>query len=428
MSSEGYPKYLVNPLQCSVTGTDHNGSPRNDQVTWNDWSDFLDRDLVKSPPNWRELHPLPVNSYYRRQARKKTSLLHETYDALAGFGAGVLNWDVRYPVYLYSLFDPAGDVETSDEALMNKLNNLLMDRAQAQKINIAQFIAERRQVVNMVSSTATRLARGIRAIRRGDFRGALDSLGYSGRVKAHRSRRGSLGGVSRSTATVASDWSAIQYGWKPLLGDLHGGLETFANACETYRPPVLRVSAKASVATPKVVHYPSQPYPRITWTSEPGVLSGKAFVEFRLSSEFGTLLGSTGLANPYEVAWELVPYSFVVDWFIPIGDYLRRLTYDTGLVFSRGAYSLKSERQWTCSVEEDEVQFMEGSTYTRRRIRASKRAVESHAFGFRRQKMESMPLPILPSFRDPFSPTRATNALALMATSFGRDPRVFRPR
>jgi hypothetical protein len=29
-----------------------------------------------------------------------------------------------------------------------------------------------------------------------------------------------------------------------------------------------------------------------------------------------------GLLNPENVAWELLPWSFVIDWFIPIGQYL----------------------------------------------------------------------------------------------------------
>jgi hypothetical protein len=32
-----------------------------------------------------------------------------------------------------------------------------------------------------------------------------------------------------------------------------------------------------------------------------------------------------GLTDPLSVAWELIPYSFVVDWFVPIGTYLDNL-------------------------------------------------------------------------------------------------------
>lgn len=32
-----------------------------------------------------------------------------------------------------------------------------------------------------------------------------------------------------------------------------------------------------------------------------------------------------GLVNPLEVAWELLPFSFVADWFLPIGGYLNAM-------------------------------------------------------------------------------------------------------
>lgn len=36
-------------------------------------------------------------------------------------------------------------------------------------------------------------------------------------------------------------------------------------------------------------------------------------------------LDAIGLINPFDIAWELVPYSFVVDWFYPINVYLNTM-------------------------------------------------------------------------------------------------------
>lgn len=47
-------------------------------------------------------------------------------------------------------------------------------------------------------------------------------------------------------------------------------------------------------------------------------------------------LNSLGLVNPLSLAWELLPMSFVVDWFIPIGGFLRQLTAPLGLEFTYG--------------------------------------------------------------------------------------------
>jgi hypothetical protein len=39
-----------------------------------------------------------------------------------------------------------------------------------------------------------------------------------------------------------------------------------------------------------------------------------------------------GLLDPATVLWEIIPYSFVVDWFLPIGSYLDNLNQIPNLV------------------------------------------------------------------------------------------------
>lgn len=57
-----------------------------------------------------------------------------------------------------------------------------------------------------------------------------------------------------------------------------------------------------------------------------------------------------GLANPTAVAWELVPFSFVADWFVGIGDYLAAQTALLGLEVLDGGTSQLSVRTYTTRV------------------------------------------------------------------------------
>lgn len=43
------------------------------------------------------------------------------------------------------------------------------------------------------------------------------------------------------------------------------------------------------------------------------------------------MISQFGLANPLAIAWELVPFSFVLDWFVNVGDYLSSLTDFVGV-------------------------------------------------------------------------------------------------
>ncbi len=53
-------------------------------------------------------------------------------------------------------------------------------------------------------------------------------------------------------------------------------------------------------------------------------------------------LNQLGLINPLSLAWELVPFSFVVDWVLPIGPCLQALTAPAGLIFVDGSQSIRS--------------------------------------------------------------------------------------
>jgi hypothetical protein len=53
-------------------------------------------------------------------------------------------------------------------------------------------------------------------------------------------------------------------------------------------------------------------------------------------------LNQLGLLNPAGVAWDTVPYSFVVDWFVPIGPVLYALTAPAGLIFISGSLSFRN--------------------------------------------------------------------------------------
>lgn len=43
----------------------------------------------------------------------------------------------------------------------------------------------------------------------------------------------------------------------------------------------------------------------------------------KVSDPFGQFLSETGFSDPNLLAWELCPYSFVIDWLLPIGNYLQ---------------------------------------------------------------------------------------------------------
>lgn len=50
-----------------------------------------------------------------------------------------------------------------------------------------------------------------------------------------------------------------------------------------------------------------------------------------------------GLDDPLGLIWELTPYSFVVDWFLPVGQWLSSFRSIKGLTFQGGYTYVKSQ-------------------------------------------------------------------------------------
>jgi hypothetical protein len=60
---------------------------------------------------------------------------------------------------------------------------------------------------------------------------------------------------------------------------------------------------------------------------------------FTISDESAQGLNQLGLSNPLASAWEFIPYSFVVDWFTGMGQFLWHLSADHGVKYLHG-YSI----------------------------------------------------------------------------------------
>jgi hypothetical protein len=289
-----------------------------------------------------------------------------------------------------------------DPYVMRKALDAAMDQVKDMKVNFAQFIAEREQVVNMVNDVVKRITTAITSIRRRDFRSATAALGLSSNPR----------NLSHS---VASNWLAYQYGWKPLLSDVKGFAEHFARNAGG-RPQMIRVSVKRSAKSSIWLGSGTNSYGgpvRLSFGER--TTNARVGLEFSVTNDLHRQGSELGISDPLLLAWELLPYSFVVDWFLPIGNFLQRLNYDSGLSFVTGYTVLFSTQSGSANnVAKDTSNGVTGRIYD-----GSGDLSWKHS-ALNRDVLSSPPRPVLPSFKDPFSPVHTLNALALMRTAFGR--------
>lgn len=187
-----------------------------------------------------------------------------------------------------------------DIALIGKLR----ERIQGSDFNAAVSLAEGKQAVDTVAEAAQRIRRAASFLRGGNVKKAARSL----LVKPTKTMRN----IPRKEVTrewFADNWLQLQYGWRPLIGDVFSAVKHLAHLLnrrvdKTYR------ARRFSVGVPR--------------GSDIQIFGGESRVEGRYKAVISHIneVSLVGLTDPASLLWEKLPYSFVADWFIPVGNYL----------------------------------------------------------------------------------------------------------
>lgn len=271
-----------------------------------------------------------------------------------------------------AIFVPSGAV---NQALLEATLKL-----KSQKINLGTAVGESRQTLGMLVERISQYVNAYRAARRGQWQKAGRILGFRNWSRPK---------------TWASGWLEYQYGWKPLFADIYGAQEQ------------LKAGFRSKDQTFSVVRQVTVPEKPEVYNQSDATWSGDArtFVRVKLWAKVDNaeLLAASqlGVVNPAELAWELTPFSFLVDWILPIGGFLQGITATAGLSFTAGivTYGAEYDVVGTAVLPADSV----GSPPTsRKRVKAMRRSVLA---GFPHA---------LPYMKNPFSTQRAITTMALL--------------
>ena len=121
-----------------------------------------------------------------------------------------------------------------------------------------------------------------------------------------------------------------EFGWRPLIQDIRSAVGVLAG--DSIPPCWISGRQRAVISesywSPKVANNTSGRETRERW-------DGSAMVTLAatcsVSNPNAFLLNSLGLLNPFVVAWDLIPWSFVVGMFVNVQAMLNSLTNEVGL-------------------------------------------------------------------------------------------------
>jgi len=201
-------------------------------------------------------------------------------------------------------------------------------KIKSQNVNLAQSLAEYRQTSSMFVDLAQDVIKTFRSLRSGRALGDFVRI-----LKTPR---------SRAELNISNRWLQYQYGVRPLMADIYGSVEALATKIRTGMYLYVRVS-KQTMA------FGSSYKSRNTYGPDTNVIGlmssytqtrNKYVARYKIQDAALKQLTQIGITNPLLLAWEIVPYSFVFDWIIPVGDFLSSLdalngTSDLRIIKSR---------------------------------------------------------------------------------------------
>lgn len=206
-------------------------------------------------------------------------------------------------------------------------------------------IGERKQAMGMMADRLGQIFRIGKALKNGNFVGALSQMNLHqhfqlvpspkrlrSKIRTYRTTSGFSYKVGKrvkwvpaghevrfdlrkSSKALANNFLEVHFGWEPLVKDIYAT----ASILSELWPPI-RVKASATCHNTWTEYTGTNPVNqriykhRVTWKCGCQLLPNDG--NFDLARRMG-------LTDPAAVAWELVPFSFVFDWFVNVGDFLQ---------------------------------------------------------------------------------------------------------
>lgn len=294
----------------------------------NDWIESPDpyntaryRGKYKNTRRGNRVTPLPYDTYGGRMdvpQRVWTPYGYRWYG----------NVDIPNLSLIYDLSQQGGNLPVLASA-RNKAWSDFVEDVRTGPASLGIAFAEWPQSLNMISNRLLGLRAGYRDLRRGRFRSFLKRFSIGAKRK-HRNK------VSNAVNEASSLWLEYSFGWKPLTQDVYDGINSIGQ-------PVPAGPCKGSGRQTFRKTYGTSTKQRYT-----GNFYCKIGADVYISNPNLYLAQQLGLANPALVAWELVPFSFMVDWVFDVGTCLGAMTDLLGCSVSNRYFTgyAKSRIMW----------------------------------------------------------------------------------
>jgi len=212
------------------------------------------------------------------------------------------------------------------------------------KASLGENLAQLNQTVDLfgtVVESAMDVFRAFHALKQGKIP-KLSSLSARGLKKLVRDRK--------LEKRIANYWLSYWYGFKPLVSDAYGLWLLMQE--QSGKGMLVHGRGRSRVEhTGEFVTLPDASFSTGLRFSDGSSVCHQTHLTGSLNDAYmSRIINRAGLLNLPDLAWELLPFSFVVDWGVPVGEFLSNLTATSGLTFVGGSSTVRFERELTVSV------------------------------------------------------------------------------
>lgn len=312
---------------------------------------------------------------------------------LTGQTVGV--WDYGSAAYNYAW--NAEPLSIGSQAYRKAFDSFCSQIDNGTTASMGVTIAESKASFAMISNRSTQLLAAIGSIRRGDFPSLMRNLN----LQRNDARGRDVWRRRNPTKDAANHLLEYTFGWVPMVNDVRAACKVLSST-----PQQQRLFGSGSEwfldESGSNLSNPSHP---IRYRAE---VTRKCYIAgiVTVSNPNLDLANRMGLSNPIQLAWQVIPYSFLVDTFFGVSQYLGRYSAMYGRTLSHGRISAKVEVQ---AKRIDRQYSGKDLIYSTDQVEWGRH--------FSRRPVSSLPRPtILPSFKLPVSHLfgRAVTTTALL--------------
>lgn len=157
------------------------------------------------------------------------------------------------------------------------------------------------QSFGMIATRTSQIVKAYKAARKGNVRALARTLGVKPKKKISR----------YAVNDPAALWLEFTFGWSPLVSDIYQATTVLSDPFE--------VARSYGTATARGLSGKSGAGYRAKFSHKSRAVCTAGV---RIDNPNLALMTQLGLTNPAAIVWDIIPFSFVIDWFVKVNQFI----------------------------------------------------------------------------------------------------------